>query len=148
MQPDWMYSSPVTRSADGQLGTNKTTIEASKRLSETYQNTPKATFDQILHTQIVMSRVQHSVLNQGALQFSKHAQDRLRLRDIRLSPDQLSRIQKGIEEVAQKGGKDSLVICGDISFVVNVPNRTVVTALDINQSSNHVFTQIDSAVIV
>lgn len=34
-----------------------------------------------------------------------------------------------------------------LAFIVNVPNQTVVTALDQNESNEKVFTNIDGAVI-
>jgi flagellar operon protein len=50
--------------------------------------------------------------------------------------------------VAQKGGRESLVMMGDSALVVSVKNRTVVTALDKAQMRGNVFTNIDSAVII
>jgi hypothetical protein len=35
-----------------------------------------------------------------------------------------------------------------IAFIVNVPNRTVVTAMDQTETTTNVFTNIDGAVIV
>jgi hypothetical protein len=35
----------------------------------------------------------------------------------------------------------------DVAMIVNVPNRTVVTAVDGDQAGSQVFTNIDSAVI-
>lgn len=36
----------------------------------------------------------------------------------------------------------------DMAFIVNVKNRTVVTAMDSESMKDNVFTQIDSAVII
>lgn len=36
----------------------------------------------------------------------------------------------------------------DMALIVNIPNRTVVTAMDGNAMKDNVFTQIDSAVII
>jgi len=47
-----------------------------------------------------------------------------------------------------KGSKDSLIICGDIAFIANVSNKTVVTALGGRQMTEQVFTNIDSAIII
>ncbi|MFR4382765.1 MAG: flagellar protein, partial [Roseburia sp.] len=43
--------------------------------------------------------------------------------------------------------KESLVVVDSLAFIVNVPSRTVVTAMDQNESENNVFTNIDGAVI-
>jgi flagellar operon protein len=88
------------------------------------------------------------VLNQQQLKFSHHAEQRLQQRGIQLLPDQIERIANAIDQAASKGAKDSLVLFRDIAMIVNVPNRTVVTAMDGNSMKEHIFTQIDSAVVV
>jgi flagellar operon protein len=85
---------------------------------------------------------------QQQLKFSHHAEQRLQQRGIELLPDQLARISLAIDQAAAKGAKDSLVLFQDIAMIVNVPNRTVVTAMDGNSMKEHIFTQIDSAVVV
>ncbi len=88
------------------------------------------------------------ILERQQLKFSSHAQQRLQQRGIELMPDQLNRIASAVEQAAAKGAKDSLVLFRDIAMIVSVPNRTVVTAMDGNSMREHVFTQIDSAVVV
>ena len=82
------------------------------------------------------------------LKFSQHAQDRLRSRNITFSAADLANLEGAVTSVAQKGGKVSLVVIGDSALVVSVKNRTVVTALDRVQMRGHVFTNIDSTVII
>ena len=82
------------------------------------------------------------------VKFSQHAQDRLKARNISFSNDQLQQLEGAVNSVAQKGGKDSLVMMGDAALVVSVKNRTVVTAMDRSQMKGNVFTNIDSAVVV
>jgi len=88
------------------------------------------------------------LLNRAELKFSQHAQQRLKQRGIELQPEQLDRISNALDQAAAKGAKDSLVLYRDIAMIVNVPNRTVVTAMDGASMQEHVFTQIDSAVVV
>ncbi|RUS46502.1 flagellar biosynthesis protein [Cohnella sp. AR92] len=88
------------------------------------------------------------LLDQARLKFSHHAEQRLQQRGIKLQPDQLDRIASAVDQAEAKGAKDSLVLFRDIAMIVNVPNRTVVTALDGSSMKEHVFTQIDSAVVV
>lgn len=85
---------------------------------------------------------------QQGVKFSQHAQDRLKARNISLSADQLQQLEGAVNSVAQKGGKDSLVMLGDAALVVSVKNRTVVTAMDRSQMKGNVFTNIDSAVVL
>ena len=52
-----------------------------------------------------------------------------------------------IDKAAAKGAKDALDLSRKWN-IVNVPNRTVVTALDGQAMNDNVFTQIDSAMIM
>ena len=81
------------------------------------------------------------------LRFSKHAQERLDARNIRLDEADMSDLQKAVERAEEKGARDSLVLLRDLAFIVNVRNKTVVTAIDGERMKENVFTNIDSAVI-
>jgi len=83
-----------------------------------------------------------------SVKFSQHAQDRLKARNISFSANDLANLEGAVTSVAQKGGKESLVMMGDAALVVSVKNRTVVTAMDRSQMKGNVFTNIDSAVII
>lgn len=78
--------------------------------------------------------------------FSNHAQSRMQSREINLNSDNVNRLSDAIDKAEKRGGKSSLVMLDDLAFIVNVPSRTVVTALDKNQRGEGVFTQIDSVV--
>ncbi|HZG77473.1 MAG TPA: TIGR02530 family flagellar biosynthesis protein [Paenibacillus sp.] len=88
------------------------------------------------------------VLDGQIVKFSHHAEQRLSQRGIRLEPEQLHRLGGAIDKAASKGAKDSLVLFQDMAFIVNVKNRTVVTAMDGASLNDHVFTQIDSTILV
>ena len=45
-----------------------------------------------------------------------------------------------------KGSKDSLVMVDDTALIVNIPNKTVVTAMQVKGENENVFTNIDSVV--
>jgi len=94
----------------------------------------KPTFQQLLQDQIV--RISH------------HAEVRLKERGIQLQPEQLAKLGSAIDRASAKGAKDALMLMNGTALIVNVPKRTVVTALDGNSMKEHVFTQIDSAVII
>ncbi len=80
------------------------------------------------------------------VKFSKHAQQRLESRDITLSETEMGRINTAIQKAEAKGAKDSLVMMDDTAFVVNIPNKTVITAMSLAGSNENVFTNIDSVV--
>ncbi|NOU68458.1 flagellar biosynthesis protein [Paenibacillus sp. LMG 31461] len=82
------------------------------------------------------------------VKFSHHAEVRLQERGIQLKPEQIEKMNNAIDKAASKGAKDALLILAGNGYIVNVPNRTVVTALDGQAMNDHVFTQIDSAMII
>jgi len=88
------------------------------------------------------------MLRTNLLKFSNHAETRLAQRGIKMSADQLAKLEDAVQQAAAKGARESLILTADAAFIVNIKNRTVVTAIDHASLDQHVFTQIDSAVIV
>ena len=82
------------------------------------------------------------------LRFSKHAANRMADRKLTLSEEQMNRLTEGAMKAKEKGIRESLVMVDQLAFIVNVPNNTVITAMDQNQASENIFTNIDGAVIV
>ena len=82
------------------------------------------------------------------VRFSKHASQRLSDRHISLSENQLERLNNAASKAEMKGIKETLVLVDSLAFIVNVPNNTVVTALDSTEAAENVFTNIDGAVII
>lgn len=80
------------------------------------------------------------------LKFSSHALKRLEERKIHLNDDEMQKINIAVDKAESKGAKDSLVMMNSTAFIVNVPNRTVVTAMPIGEGTENVFTNIDSVV--
>jgi flagellar operon protein len=80
------------------------------------------------------------------VKFSNHALKRLESRNIQLSDDDMLKIQSAVEKAESKGSKDSLVMMDKTAFIVNIPNKTVVTAIPVADSNDNVFTNIDSVV--
>ena len=89
------------------------------------------------------------VLRQRAVgvQFSNHAVQRLQRRGIEVAPGTLQRLDEGVNRAAGKGARDAVVFVEGTAFVVSVRNKTVITAVDREHMRDHVFTNIDSAVI-
>lgn len=82
-----------------------------------------------------------------SVSFSRHALERLQRRGIELGEQQLNRLGDGVDRAAGKGSRASVVFVDGTAFVVAVPKRTVVTAVDPEHMREQVFTNIDSAVI-
>ena len=92
--------------------------------------------------------LEKNLKSETPLSFSTHAHARLASRSIHLTDQQMSRLNTGVEQAAKKGSRESLVMLDNLAFIVSVANRKVITAVDSNQSSENVYTKIDSAVIV
>ena len=80
--------------------------------------------------------------------FSKHALQRLTSRQLNLSESDLKKLDDTVENLAQKGARESLICMGDMTFIVSVTNRTVITAMDGMSAKENIFTNIDSAAII
>lgn len=101
-------------------------------------------FQNVLRQKVSQSEIQ----TDQTLKFSRHANERLADRNITLTQGQVARLQEGVDQARQKGISESLVMLDNLSFIVNIKNETVVTALDNQSSDQKIFTNIDGAVIV
>ena len=86
-------------------------------------------------------------LRSAPLAFSGHAKQRIEQRGIAVDAQTISRLSGGVQRAADKGSRSALVLVDDAAFVVSVPNKTVITAVDREHMREQVFTNIDSAVI-
>jgi len=86
-------------------------------------------------------------LREEELRFSLHAQKRIRERSLALDEETVGSLQEGLKILENKGARNSVVVVGNTAFVVNVPNRMVVTCFNRGEKEGNVFTNIDSAVI-
>lgn len=82
------------------------------------------------------------------VKFSAHATQRLRERQIQFDAGLMSRLNDAISKADAKGLGDALMLTDQAALIVNVPNRTVVTAMDREKLIGNVFTNIDGAVII
>jgi flagellar operon protein len=99
-------------------------------------------------TSIAGQRSFQDILQDKLIHFSNHAEVRLQQRGIQFSKEQMTQLESAVSKADAKGAKDSLILFKDVALIVNVKNRTVVTAMDGNQLKDNVFTKIDSAVII
>jgi flagellar operon protein len=81
------------------------------------------------------------------IQLSRHAQKRIERRDLDLDPARLTRLNSAIDRAAAKGSRNSVVMLDGLAVVVDVRDRTVVTAMNAQEGKEKVFTNIDSVVI-
>lgn len=116
-------------------------------LGQGRKNSP-ATGSEFSFQEILAQKQKGQELEAPELKFSKHAAMRLSDRNINLSDEQLERLETGADKAKSKGIRDSLVLMDSLAFIVNIPNRTVVTAMDFAESADNIYTNIDGAVII
>lgn len=114
-------------------GSNKTNIQDKLPIRQ------NKSFENILHEKI------HQ---QESIKFSKHAQERLISRNVKLSQNDIDNIDKAIEKAAKKGVKDTLIIMGSTALIANVKSKTIITAATEESLKDNIFTNIDGAVII
>lgn len=85
--------------------------------------------------------------NAKIVKFSNHAQKRLDDRSITMDGQDMKRLLSALDKAEAKGSRELLILMDDMAFIVNVPERKVVTTVRMNNQSDGVFTQIDSVVL-
>lgn len=94
------------------------------------------------------SLFREELLKQTEVKFSKHAMERLQLRNINLSKEDMGKIGEAVNKAAEKGIKETLIIMGNSAFIANVKSKTIITAAAGENLKDNVFTNIDGAVII
>ncbi len=88
------------------------------------------------------------ILDDKQLNFSQHAETRIKSRSIPWDSGLEKRIQSGIDQAGQKGSREALILADNVAVIANVKSRTIITAMDRTQLKERIFTNIDSAVLV
>ena len=96
-------------------------------------------FEELLNRQINRQR---------PLTFSKHAQSRTEQRGIELTQAELQKLDAAVAKAGEKGLNDTLVYMNNTAFIVNVPQKVVVTVVEKAEADSQVFTNIDGAIIL
>jgi flagellar operon protein len=82
----------------------------------------------------------------GKVKFSGHALSRMTSREMNLTDNEILRLENAVQKAELKNSRDSLVLLDEKAFLVNVPNRTVITMFTKDKLGENVITKIDSAV--
>ena len=93
-------------------------------------------------------QILNNIQSKDEIKFSKHAIEKMDIRDITLSKDEVNKLNNAIDKAEQKGVKEALILMGDTAFIASIKNRTIVTTVNKEQLKENVFTNIDGAVIV
>ena len=102
-------------------------------------NPERSTFNKILDKQLK---------KEECFTISSHAAQRLNSRNINFNDADMKMINEGINMADSKGSKQSLILYKDMALITSIKNRTVITAMDKNQSEASVITNIDSVVMI
>mgnify|MGYP000887686361 FL=1 len=60
----------------------------------------------------------------------------------------MNRLEAACERAQQKGIRDALIVMEDSAFIINAPNKVIITVVDKNEMKSNVFTNIDGAVFI
>lgn len=112
------------------------------------QNNKSGYVTDVSFEDVLRQKQTQAVMESSELKFSKHAANRLNDRNILLTDSQSIRLENGVKQASEKGITESLVLVDSLAFIVNVPNKTVVTAMDQAETNGNIFTNIDGAVII
>lgn len=84
---------------------------------------------------------------QSEVVFSKHANERIKERNIELSDDVTEKLNEAAEQAKDKGLKNVLVMIDNQAFIVSTMHNKVITAVNSTDLKENIFTNIDGAVI-
>ena len=126
-----------------------------EQLTDQYLQKSSQTSNSLSNGQISFQKILDAKTNQkiednetDTLRFSKYAAARLADRNISLTQAQMERLSDGTKKAGEKGIQESLVVVDRLAFIVNIPNKTVITAMDQAETDENVFTNIDGAVFM
>lgn len=105
-------------------------------LKPNVQHHPSHSFSQILKNE------------QQSITISKHANERLHQRGIRMNQSEWKLISEKLQEASQKGITDALVVTKDAALVANTKSQTIITALNRNEAASHIFTNINGTILL
>lgn len=100
---------------------------------------PSAEFRELLKSNLQASR---------EVTFSGHAKTRLASRNIEIGAGEMKAINEAAARAEAKGARNALIVSDRFGLITNIPNRTVITALDPRSMNENIVTNIDSAVFL
>lgn len=115
------------------------TAPTAKRESDSDQSDEQKSFSDVLSD---------TINRNSEVNFSKHAVKRVTQHKLELTEDSISRLNEGVKIASEKNLEEPLILVGGMAFLVNVPNNTVITAINNDDTKGNVFTNIDGTVII
>ena len=116
-------------------------------INQYLKTVPGSPGERVKTSSVEFSNILNQKLSESRdVKISKHAAMRLEARNISLDALRLEKLRTAVDRAQAKGVKDSLVVMEDVALLVNIPNRTVITAVKQSELKENVFTNIDGAV--
>jgi flagellar operon protein len=84
-------------------------------------------FQTIMHEALIQTT------DDKELKISNHAQKRLDQRGFSLAGEDMSNLSQAMDELDDKGSKNSLLFYKDMALIASINNRTIITALNQNE---------------
>lgn len=94
------------------------------------------------------SQFKDILVDAQTVKVSKHAKERLQERNIMINDKQWQAITEKMIEAKNKGITDSLVVTNDAALLVSTKNHTVVTAMNKEEATNKIFTNINGTILI
>lgn len=98
--------------------------------------------------EVSFNQVLEGKLKTTDLQYSKHADFKMRSLGIVRNQDFQQQLESATGKAREKNIKEGLILKDHYGFVVSVKNNTVITVVDLKEMKDNVFTNIDGAVII
>ncbi len=89
-----------------------------------------------------------TIQDETSLKISKHAEKRLNERNIKIDQELWNKIEQKVNEAKGKGVSDSLVVTEQAALIVSAKNNTVITAMDHQEASSQIFTNINGTILI
>ncbi|MDB6353468.1 flagellar biosynthesis protein [Trichococcus sp. K1Tr] len=83
--------------------------------------------------QTIMQEALSQSTDDKGLKISNHAQKRLDQRGFSLAGEDMSNLSQAMDELNDKGSKNSLLFYKDMALIASIDNRTIITALNQNE---------------
>ena len=135
----------VNQISGGRYNLNDSIVRQSNRINSSVDKT--GTADGRINNSSSFQEILNEKLNQG-ISFSKHANQRVEERSIKISENDMGRLGDACDKAQQKGIREALIVMENSAFIINAPNKVVITVVDKNEMKSNVFTNIDGALFL
>jgi flagellar operon protein len=101
-----------------------------------------------IHKESFSVQLQAAIQSTSKLAVSKHAQVRLKQRNIQISNEDWKKIEEKVSKAGKLGVTNSLVLLPDAALIISAKNKTVITALNREEATFQIFTNINGTIVL